>query len=55
MAHRTTHPSYRKLTSRLNLYTQGAPPAKLLYRVITPVNSTHKVVLLALRPKGSGC
>lgn len=48
MTHRATHPGYRKLTSRLNLFTQGAPPAKLLYRILTPVNSTHKVVLMAL-------
>ncbi len=50
MAHRTTHPSYRKLTSRLNLYTQGAPPAKLLYRILALLFSEQEAELVACLP-----
>ncbi|MGK2943994.1 MAG: hypothetical protein ACSLFC_04565 [Desulfuromonadales bacterium] len=55
MAHRTPRSSYEKLTGRLNLYTQGASPAKLLYRIITPVKRTLASEQIGSRYLGALC
>ena len=50
MAHRTPHSSYQKLTSRLNLYPQGATPSGLLYRILSLLFSEQEAELVAALP-----
>jgi len=50
VAHRTPRSSYQKLTDRLNLYTQGAPPSKLLYRILSLLFSSQEAELVAVLP-----
>lgn len=50
MAHHTLRTSYQKLTHRLNLYPQGAPPADLLYRILALLFSTEEAELVAGLP-----
>lgn len=50
MAHHTPRSSYQKLTDRLNLYTQGAPPSKLLFRILSLLFSAQEAELVAALP-----
>ncbi len=50
MAHRTPRSSYQRLTGRLNLYTQGAPPSELLYRILAMLFSEQEAELVASLP-----
>ncbi len=50
MAHRTPRSSYQQLTGRLNLYTQGAPPSELLYRILALLFSEQEAELVAALP-----
>lgn len=50
MAHRTPRSSYEKLTGRLNLFTQGAPPAELLYRILALLFTEQEAELVASLP-----
>ncbi len=50
MAHRTPRSSYQKLTSRLNLYPQGATPSGLLYRILSLLFSEQEAELVAALP-----
>ena len=53
MAHRTPRSSYAKLTNRLNLFSQGAPPSDLLFRILALLFSAEEAELVAglpLRP-----
>jgi NAD-dependent dihydropyrimidine dehydrogenase PreA subunit len=50
MAHRTPRSSYQKLSDRLNLYTQGAPPSKLLYHILSLLFSAQEAELVAALP-----
>jgi len=50
VAHRTPRSSYQKLTDRLNLYTQGAPPSKLLFQILSLLFSAQEAELVAALP-----
>lgn len=50
MAHRIPRSSYQKLTGRLNLYSQGAPPAELLYRILALLFTEREAELVAGLP-----
>ncbi len=50
MAHRTPRSSYQTLTNRLNLYTQGAPPSELLYRILALLFTEKEAELVAGLP-----
>lgn len=50
MAHRTSRSSYQKLTGRLNLFTQGAPPSELLYRILALLFTEKEAELVAGLP-----
>jgi len=50
VAHRTPRSSYQKLTDRLNLYTQGAPPSKLLFQILSLLFSAQEAELVAELP-----
>ena len=50
MAHRAPRSSYRNLTGRLNLFTQGAPPAALLYRILALLFTEREAELVARLP-----
>jgi ferredoxin len=50
VAHHTSRSSYQKLTGRLNLYTQGAPTSKLLYRILAMLFSEQEAELVATLP-----
>ena len=50
MAHRTSRSGYQKLTRRLNLYTQGAPPSELLYRILALLFTEKEAELVAGLP-----
>ncbi len=50
MAHHTPRASYQKLTHRLNLHPQGAPPAKLLYRILALLFTEQEAELVAALP-----
>ena len=50
MAHHTSRASYQKLSNRLNLSPQGAPPSELLYRIIDLLFSTEEAELVAALP-----
>lgn len=50
MAHLTTGDGYRRFSSRLNLFPQGAPPSPLLHRILALLCSEEEAGLLALLP-----
>ncbi|PLX75902.1 MAG: (Fe-S)-binding protein [Desulfuromonas sp.] len=50
MAHLTPRSSYHRLTQRLNLYSQGAPPSELLYRILALLFSDREAELVAALP-----
>ncbi len=50
MAHRTSRSGYQQLTGRLNLYTQGAPPSELLYRILALLFTEKEAELVAGLP-----
>ncbi|MEJ2520310.1 MAG: 4Fe-4S binding protein, partial [Desulfuromonadales bacterium] len=50
MAHRTPRSSYRKLTDRLNRFSQGAPPSALLYRILALLFNEREAELVAALP-----
>ena len=50
MSHHTARESYRKLTERINLFPQGAPPTELLYRILEVLFTPQEAELVALLP-----
>jgi len=53
VAHLTSRSGYQKLSSRLNLAAQGAPPSELLYRILALLFTEQEAELVAglpLRP-----
>ncbi|MFC1745965.1 4Fe-4S dicluster domain-containing protein [Candidatus Riflebacteria bacterium] len=53
MSHRTLKSSYSKLINRINKFPLGAPPSKLLYKILKLLFSekeAEKVALLPIRP-----
>lgn len=50
MAHRASRSSYERLIDRLNLFTQGAPPAELLYRILALLFTEREAELVASLP-----
>ena len=50
MAHHTLKSSYEHLADRLNLFPQGAPPSKLLFRILAMLFSEREASLVALLP-----
>lgn len=50
MAHRAPRSSYQKLSRRLNLFTQGAPPSDLLYQILALLFSEPEAELVAALP-----
>jgi ferredoxin len=50
MAHHTPRSSYKKLTERLNLFSQGAPPSEFLYRILALLFTTEEAELVAGLP-----
>lgn len=50
MSHQTAKESYRKLSERLNRFPQGAPPTKLLFRILEVLFSAEEAELLSLLP-----
>ena len=50
MAHHTPKHGYSRLVDRLNRYPQGAPPSKLLYRILKMLFSEKEASLVSLLP-----
>jgi len=50
MAHLTVRSAYKKLSDRINLYPQGAPPAEALYRILQLLFSEVEAALVAQLP-----
>lgn len=50
MAHHTTKSGYIRLVDRLNRFPQGAPPSKLLYKIIEMLFSEKEAELVSLLP-----
>ena len=50
MAHRTPRSSYERLSTRLNLFPQGAAPSDLLYKILALLFSTAEAELVAALP-----
>mgnify|MGYP001824146991 FL=1 len=50
MAHRTPRSSYERLSTRLNLFPQGAAPSDLLYQILALLFSTAEAELVAALP-----
>ena len=50
MAHHTLKSSYKDLSDRLNRFPQGAPPSKLLFRILAMLFSEREASLVALLP-----
>jgi ferredoxin len=50
VAHHTSRASYQKLSNRLNLSPQGAPPSELLYHILDLLFSTEEAELVAALP-----
>jgi ferredoxin len=50
MAHHTTKSGYVQLVDRLNRFPQGAPPSKLLYKILEMLFSEKEAKLLSLLP-----
>jgi len=56
MAHNTLKSSYTRLTDRLNLAPQGAPPSDLLYKILAILFSEREAELVSTMPIGfPGC
>jgi Pyruvate/2-oxoacid:ferredoxin oxidoreductase delta subunit len=50
MAHHTTKSGYVRLVDRLNRFPQGAPPSKLLYKILGMLFSEKEAELVSLLP-----
>lgn len=50
MAHHTVREEYRRLSERLNLFPQGAPPSDLLFRILNMLFSEKEAALVSLLP-----
>ncbi|MFA6317621.1 MAG: 4Fe-4S dicluster domain-containing protein [Elusimicrobiota bacterium] len=50
MAHTTAKSAYRSLTDRINLFSQGAPPHRLLYRILEMLFSEKEAAFVAKMP-----
>ena len=50
MAHHTTKSGYVQLVDRLNRFPQGAPPSKLLYKILGMLFSEKEAELVSLLP-----
>jgi formate hydrogenlyase subunit 6/NADH:ubiquinone oxidoreductase subunit I len=50
MAHHTTKSGYVRLVDRLNRFPQGAPPSKLLYKILGMLFSEKEAKLVSLLP-----
>ena len=50
MAHKTIRSSYSRLAERLNRFPQGAPPSKLLFKILEMLFSEKEAELVALLP-----
>lgn len=50
MAHTTIKSSYSRLVDRLNLFPQGAPPSRLLYRILEMLFSRQEAELVSQIP-----
>ncbi|UCF31258.1 MAG: (Fe-S)-binding protein, partial [bacterium] len=50
MAHITPKSAYARLVERLNRFPQGAPPSKLLYRILEMLFSEKEAELASLLP-----
>jgi ferredoxin len=50
MAHQTLKSSYERLTERLNLFPQGAPPSDLLFSILKMLFSEKEAGLVSLLP-----
>jgi formate hydrogenlyase subunit 6/NADH:ubiquinone oxidoreductase subunit I len=50
MAHHTVKSGYVELADRLNRFPQGAPPAKLLYKILELLYSEQEAKLVSLLP-----
>jgi Na+-translocating ferredoxin:NAD+ oxidoreductase RNF subunit RnfB len=50
MAHVTVRSAYKKLSQRINLYPQGAPPTEALYRILQLLFSEVEAALVAQLP-----
>ncbi|NQV14850.1 4Fe-4S dicluster domain-containing protein [bacterium] len=50
MAHTTLKTAYSSLVDRLNRFPQGAPPSKLLFKILKMLFSEHEARLVALMP-----
>jgi ferredoxin len=50
MSHVTLRNSYLKLSDRLNLFPQGAPPSELLFRILEVLFTKDEAALVALLP-----
>jgi hypothetical protein len=53
MAHTASQSAYQRLTERLNRFPQGAPPSKLLTKILMVLfeeKDTERVSLLPIKP-----
>ena len=50
MAHTTLKTSYSSLADRLNRFPQGAPPSKLLFKILAMLFSEKEASLVSLLP-----
>ncbi|MBT8361788.1 MAG: (Fe-S)-binding protein, partial [Deltaproteobacteria bacterium] len=50
MAHHIEHAVYNRLTERLNRFPQGAPPSKLLAKILQMLMSNREAELVSLLP-----
>ncbi len=50
MAHLTVRSAYKKLSERINLYPQGAPPSRTLYQILELLFSETEAALVARLP-----
>ncbi len=50
MAHHALKSGYERLTERLNRFPQGAPPSKLLFRILSVLFSEKEAELVAVLP-----
>ena len=50
MSHITLRQSYKRLSDRLNLFPQGAPPTELLFRILQLLFTQEEAALVALLP-----
>jgi len=50
MGHQTAKSGYERMTERLNLFPQGAPPSELLYSILRILLSEKEAALVSLLP-----